>query len=215
VTKPQRQIGKAAVLGAGYQLGWRGFVAYCDNMDIEISENEAQQVIETFMSKYSHVTEAWAACQRAAVLAIRAPGTPTQAARSTFLVRAGYLWVILPSGRRICYKSPELQPGREEWMGPQICFMGRDRYTRKWAEQGTYGGSLFQSITQGSARDVMADAMLRMWRAGLDVRGTVHDEVICYGHVQEEMEGIMLQVPDWCPGLPIAVDGWEGEYYRK
>jgi DNA polymerase len=215
VTKPQRQIGKSAVLGAGYQLGWRGYISYADGMDIQVDQYEAERVIDAFRSKYAAVTKAWKACQNAAVMAIRHPGATYVAAKTVFTVKQNYLWLILPSGRRICYRKPWLTPGREEWMGPQVNFYGRDRYTRKWSKQTTYGGSLFQSITQGSARDVMADAMLRMWHRGMDVRGTVHDEIVNAGHVLAQMTEIMLKLPTWCRDMPIEVDGWEGEYYRK
>lgn len=215
VTKFQRQIGKSAVLGAGYQLGWRGYVAYADGMDIQVTQDEAVQIIDAFRTKYRRVVKAWKRCQNAAVKAIRSPGEVFVAARTQFVVKHKYLWLILPSGRRICYRRPRLRPGREDWMGPQIWFDGRDRYTKKWGPQSTYGGSLFQSITQGSARDVMADAMLRMWDDDLDVRGTVHDEIVSKGYVKDRMIEIMLQLPSWCADMPIAVDGWEGEFYRK
>ena len=216
VEKWQRQIGKSAVLGAGYQLGWKGFIAYCDNQDITVDEAEAVMVIDAFRDKYKAVTAAWRACQNAAVGAIENPGTPYMAARAVFIVKGQYLWIRLPSGRRICYRTPWLTPGKEDWMGPQINFYGRDRYTRKWSKQTTYGGSLFQSITQGSARDVMADAMLRMWDAGIDVRGTVHDEIIAYGEdLVDQMSEIMLELPEWCSDMPVAVDGWSGRNYRK
>jgi DNA polymerase bacteriophage-type len=215
VTKAQRQIGKSAVLGAGFQLGAPGFITYCDNQDIFIDLGEAQLAISTFRAKYRRVAQSWKDMQGAAVRAIQNPGMVTAACRCRLVVENGYLWMRLPSGRRICWKSPWLTPGREEWMGPQINYWGKDRYTRQWGKQETYGGSLFQSATQGSARDVMADAMLRMWDAGLDLRGTVHDEIIAAGDCLKQMIDIMLQPPAWCADLPLKVEGWTGDFYRK
>jgi len=215
VVKWQRQIGKSAVLGAGYQLGWKGYIAYCDKQDIVVTEEQARHVIETFRSKYSRVTIAWKNFQEAAVRAIRKPGTPYFTNKCRLQVREGYLWMQLPSGSEIAYKDPVLKPGREDWMGPEITYMGRDRYTRKWVRQSTYGGSIFQSAVQGTARDLMTDAMLRAHRAGIDLRGTVHDEVIAFGACSEKLAGIMCTLPEWARGLPVKADGWEGEFYRK
>jgi hypothetical protein len=61
----------------------------------------------------------------------------------------------------------------------------------------------------------MADAMLRMWDAGLDLRGTVHDEIIAAGDCLKQMIDIMLQPPAWCADLPLKVEGWTGDFYRK
>ncbi|MGL4565263.1 MAG: DNA polymerase, partial [Halioglobus sp.] len=215
VTKPQRQIGKSAVLGAGYQLGWRGYIAYCDKQDIVVDQEQAEHVISTFRAKYSRVTTAWKNFQTAAVRAIQRPGTPYHTNRCTLQVEGGYLWLTLPSGRSIAYKDPVLKPGREDWMGPEITFMGRDRYSRKWSRQSTYGGSVFQSAVQGTARDLMTHGMLRAHRAGIDLRGTVHDEVIAMGRVLKQLSRIMCELPEWARGLPVTADGWEGVFYRK
>jgi DNA polymerase len=47
----------------------------------------------------------------------------------------------------------------------------------------------------------------------------VHDEVVCempngVGSL-EEMEAIMVDVPEWAKAWPIKVDGWEGPRYGK
>jgi len=215
VEKWQRQIGKSAVLGAGYQLGWRGYIAYCDKQDIVVDQETAVRAIDTFRSKYRKVEKAWKNFQTAGVRAIDNPGTAFHTNRCQLQVRHGYLWLKLPSGREIAYKDPVLKPGREDWMGPEITFMGRDRYTRKWSRQSTYGGSIFQSAVQGTARDLMTSAMLRAHRQGIDLRGTVHDEVIALGHCSDELGEIMCTLPPWAAGLPVKVDGWEGDIYRK
>ena len=46
-----------------------------------------------------------------------------------------------------------------------------------------------------------------------------HDEVVSEVGSDlcslEEFLAIMKTSPDWADGLPIAVDGWQGERYRK
>ena len=71
------------------------------------------------------------------------------------------------------------------------------------------------------ARDLLADAMLRVERAGFPPILTVHDEVVCevggstteYG--MDEFMELMQIVPSWAKGLPLKAEGWVGRRYRK
>tara|TARA_R100000951_G_C2525376_1_gene144746 strand:- start:106 stop:447 length:342 start_codon:yes stop_codon:yes gene_type:complete len=98
-----------------------------------------------------------------------------------------------------------------------LSFVGVDGFTRKWRRQHTYGGHLTENVVQAMARDLMADAMLRLEDAGYPIILTVHDEVLTEtGHGSaEEFESIMTQLPRWADGLPVAAEAWEGFRYRK
>lgn len=98
--------------------------------------------------------------------------------------------------------------------------MGVDPYTKKWRRQDTYGGMLVENIVQATARDLMAEAMLRCEQTGVyKVVLSVHDELIT--EVDEglgstkELEAIMSEVPEWAKGCPVAAEGWEGPRYKK
>ena len=97
--------------------------------------------------------------------------------------------------------------------------MGVDSYTRKWERCQAHGGVLFNNVVQGTARDVEAEAMVRVERAGYPVTLTVHDEVVAEPRIGrgsvEEFERLMTIVPDWLPGCPIAASGFEAGRYRK
>lgn len=81
---------------------------------------------------------------------------------------------------------------------------------------GTYGGRLAENATQAVARDLLAEALVRLEEHGLDVAAHVHDEILVYGeHSVEKVKAIMCKVPRWAAGLPIDGDGKQVERYRK
>lgn len=149
--------------------------------------------------------------------AVRAAiGTPGQ----TFLCRmlkvrrdGNWLRIGLPSGRALCYPSPEIVDGK-------ITYMGVNQYSRKWARLDTYGGKLAENITQAVARDVMAANFPAIEAAGYALVLSVHDEGISEAPDEpafnpEHLSSILAAVPKWAPGLPLAAAGFEGLRYRK
>jgi len=106
---------------------------------------------------------------------------------------------------------------------PTIFFSGMNQKTRQYERMTTYGGSLAENVTQATARDFMAEAMLRCDRDPLyDMMLSVHDELIAEvdedkGDVKE-FELMMSALPDWVKPdyeCPIKAEGWRGKRYRK
>ena len=85
----------------------------------------------------------------------------------------------------------------------------------------TWHGVAVENVTQAVARDVLAEAVLRIERAGYELIGYVHDELIALvprndkTKSYEDFERIMLQTPKWCAGLPINGEGYVATRYRK
>ena len=104
-----------------------------------------------------------------------------------------------------------------EFSAINISFFGTDSKTRKWCKQETYGGKLVENITQAVARDIMAESMLALEKEGYDIVLTVHDEII--SEVQngsiERFKTIMENAPKWAKTLPITVEAYEAQRYRK
>ena len=101
----------------------------------------------------------------------------------------------------------------------RLVYKSVDQWTRKFKEKPFYGGLAMENIAQAVARDIMAEAMIRLEEAGYPVVLTVHDEVISekpkgYGSL-EEFNKIMTILPAWAEGLPISASGWQGQRYRK
>ena len=134
-----------------------------------------------------------------------------------FHYQKGILFIRLASQRSIAYVRPRLlrEEGRDQ---EAVTYEG---ITEKggWGRVYTWGGKLVENIVQATARDCLAEAMLRLDHAGYKIVMHVHDEVILEmpygtGSLEEACE-IMGQFISWAPGLLLRADGYETEYYKK
>ena len=124
-----------------------------------------------------------------------------------------WLRIRLPSGRYLCYPSPQVMDGN-------ITYMGINQYSRQWSRLNTYGGKLAENVTQAAARDVLASSMQPIEDAGYKIVLTVHDEIIAEApdeprYNTEHMASLMATCPNWAKDLPLAAAGFEGYRYRK
>jgi DNA polymerase bacteriophage-type len=125
-----------------------------------------------------------------------------------------WLRILLPSGRALCYPSPRIDEDN------RLSYMGVNNYSRKWERIPTYGGKFAAEVTQGTARDVIADAMPRAEGAGYEIVLTVHDEIVTEVPDDERFSGsglanILTTNPAWTDGLPLAATSFEGKRYGK
>lgn len=156
----------------------------------------------------------WRGLERIAKDATTHPGVTFDYGRFRARRDGAWLRIALPSGRFLCYPSPEVS------MSGKLSYMGVNQYTRKWSRIGTYGGKLVENATQSLARDVLAHGMSRAEAAGYEVVLTVHDELITEVPDRDDCtpDGLaecMTTNPEWCPDLPLAAKGFEARRYRK
>jgi len=110
--------------------------------------------------------------------------------------------IVLPSGMSLLYPNLRQQKdkdGRSQWVyGPDATKI--------------YAGKITNNVTQGTARVVMTDGMLRVAKR-YPVVGTVHDELIAIAPEKEAQEAhkwVLEQMtlePSYMPGIPLAADG--------
>ena len=217
----ERQIGKVSVLALGFGGGKGAFQTMAAAYGVKVSDAEADSIKDKWRAANPKIVQLWwdldAACRRA----LRGSGVVEQVGAYLKVgIWGRHLVIVLPSGRGLFYRDArlEMEDGRES-----ITYMGLNQYTRKWERLRTYGGKLAENVTQATARDVMAEAMLRLRReqADLDLILTVHDELL--GEADDAvadaklaaMQAIMGEAPAWAPGLPVGSDGWVGQRYRK
>lgn len=182
-------------------------------------------VIEAFKSLWRQAhpayadkeTGIWGRLDRASKEAVRHPKQEIEVGKLAFEKRGAWLRMILPSGRVLCYPSPQLEVKRGREV---LTYAGVNQYSRKWSRIQTYGGKLFENATQALARDVMAANMLEIEETGYRILLTVHDEVITEPDDRDDLtadrlSAILAKNPPWLQGCPLAASGFEADRYRK
>ena len=81
------------------------------------------------------------------------------------------------------------------------------------------GPKLVENIVQGTSRDILAEAMMRLNKAGFSIVFHVHDEAVLEvpegKSSVEEVCRIMAEPPSWVHGLPLRADGYECQILSK
>lgn len=216
-----RQLGKAQVLGCGFGMGWQKFLDTAWVMyRLKLTEEQAKTAVTNYRTANEAVPLLWKAYEQAAIDAVENPTDIFRAGKCKFFIENKFLWVELPSGRRLAYREPQISWRETDW-GPRktLEFWAVNSKTKKWALERTWGGTLTENIVQAVARDLMMPAMLRLEKKGYQALLMVHDEGICEKTIGEgdlkEFVKILCEPPKWGKGLPIEAKGWKGLRYRK
>jgi DNA polymerase len=207
-----RFLGKIAVLALGYQGGQAAFVKMSKQYGTKIEGETADQIKWDWRDANPQIVDMWEDVKTAAIAAVELPGTTFKTNNLMFRVVGDFLYMRLPSKRKLAYFKPEIRNG-------ELTYMGIHTYTRQWMRCKTYGGKLVQNAAEGIARDLMALAMLKINKMKYPILGTVHDEIITepregFGSVKEVC-AVMCEKPDWADGLPVGAVGFRGKRYRK
>lgn len=217
----ERQLGKAAILGCGYQMGGAKFVATAQMYGQSITEDFAKEVVDAYREKYWRVKNLWWDMERAAIKAAQTRQA-VQCEYVTWFMRDRFLHARLPSGRLLSYPDPEVGARQTPWGEPKaaLSYMGISAFTRKWTREITYGGKIVENCVQAISRDIMANAMLRCEASATYTPIlSVHDEALAeskigQGSVQE-FERLVAECPAWAPGCPVGAKGYVARRYRK
>ena len=206
-----RQKGKIAELALGYG-GSVGALKAMGALDMGLTEDELQPLVDMWRSSNPNITAYWWAVDTAVKDAIK-QRTQTQVGDITFVMKNGMLFITLPSGRRLSYVKPRL--GENRFGGESVTYMGIDA-TKHWSRIESYGPKFVENIVQAVSRDILAYAMRTL--SYCQIVGHVHDELIIECSPGVFLDAICEQMgrtPSWLPGIELRADGYECDYYMK
>ena len=191
-----RQLSKSVVLGCAYGAGGAKFKSIAKTMaGLELTETEAQSLVEEFRASNPKITRTWRMLDNALK---RAVGKPR-------------FEIELPSGRVIPHFEPKA--GADRNVSVLVSKLGKFMRVKLW------GSNAYETVIQGAARDVFAEGVLRVEDLpGCRVVAHTHDEVIVEAeeHVSiSAVEAAMCVPPAWAPTLPLAAVGHEMQRYSK
>ena len=222
----RRGFGKDAILGAGYGMGANRFYDNCvenDNLRVLFESGKydrkfIEKLIKKYRITYPRIPEFWAMCEKAFKWVIKHPdetviypvNSPVSAGNADNLhdTIKGYkllfksykntVFIVLPSGRELRYPNCRVI---KTIMGEEI----------RWKWGHLWGGSIAENIVQAVARDIMAEAILKLEKSRVNVVHHVHDETISSIkrndlQVQQKIVDIMCENLSWTDGLPIDVE---------
>jgi DNA polymerase len=213
-----RQKGKISELALGYG-GSVGALTAMGALSMGVYENELLGLVNAWRKANPAIVKFWWDIGHAAELAVT-KGKATAVGRIKIgyakVGDDGYLMFILPSGRRLCYFHPSMQMGKFDRLS--VTYEGIQS-TKKWGRVDSYGPKFVENIVQAVARDLLAEAMLRLNKFNYRIVMHCHDESVAEMPIGtgsfEEMCDIMAVNPLWADGLPLKADGYECEFYKK
>ena len=222
VTPEQRQIGKVCELALGYQGGLGAFSIMAKGYGLMLpSEEEVREIIRAWRENRPRTVEFWKDIEAAAIKATTEEGSVVVCGKLLFRKKGRYLRMRLPSGRCLYYPDPRLGSKQTPWgdVVPCLRFAGQD-LNQHWVVLDTYGGRLCENAVQAIARDILAEALVRVEASGKYVPVLhVHDEIV--SEVDEgkgilmEYTRLLLERPKWAQDLPLEAHGWIGKRYKK
>lgn len=227
-----RQRGKVAELALGYQGG----VSAMRRMDTghnldDLSDDEVKGIVDRWRETNSMIRDLWNIADSAAVTVITNGGAQTIRSETTdavitlaceldVITGTRYMTILLPSGRKLYYPSPEI--GVNRWGNPSVSYMGQSQTTKRWERVETYGGKLVENIVQAIARDCLAIAIENLEAQGLHVVFHIHDEVVIdtpawadNDTMLDTVTKIMTKPIPWAQALPLNADGWVDKFFKK
>lgn len=214
--KAERFIGKTAILGMGYGVGWVKFQNTVKlqskaqtGTEIVLDDVEAQRVVTAYRTAYPQIPLMWSKLGQI-IPRMTNPDFEQTVGPITF----EHERIKLPSGLYLRYH--DLQQENNEW-----------RYTFGGKPKRIYGGALLENIIQALARILVMDAAIDTRRAfasivdDLDLAMQVHDELVFI--IPDDLTTLaekilienMTKRPAWGLDIPLAAESGVGQNYGE
>ena len=206
-----RQKGKQATLSCGYG-GSVGALKAMGALEAGMTEEELQPLVDSWRAANPNIVRFWWDVDRAVKECVKMR-IPTETHGLRFDYRSAMLFITLPSGRRLAYVKPRI--GENQFGGESVTYMGVGG-TKKWERLESYGPKFVENIVQGTARDILCNAMQTLKNCSIVAH--VHDEIIIEADRRMSVTAVCEQMgrtPPWAKGLKLRADGYECEFYQK
>ena len=208
-----RQKGKIAEMALGYG-GSVGALKAMGALNMGVPEEELKPLVDAWRLANPNIVRLWWDIDRAASTCVREK-TTTECRGIRFIYQSGMMFIVLPSGRKLVYVKPRM--GINRYGNESVTFEGVGEQ-KKWLRLESYGPKFVENIVQAAARDILAEAMLRLDAHGYKIVMHVHDEAVIEAPADTSLEDIcevMGQTPAWAKGLLLRADGYICDFYKK
>ena len=206
-----RQKGKIAELALGYG-GSVGALKSMGALEMGLAEEELQPLVDAWRTSNPNIVQLWWDVDNAVKTTVRQRlDIETHGIR--FRYRSGMLFIVLPSGRQLCYVKPKM--GTNKFGGDSVTYEGVGS-TKKWERIESYGPKFVENIVQAISRDILMYAMRTL--SHCFIVGHVHDELIIECSMDVSPDAVCEQMgrtPPWIEGLNLRADGYETMFYKK
>lgn len=208
---PLRQKGKIAELALGYG-GSVGALKAMGALNMGLDENELHPLVIAWRASNPNIVRFWWDVDRAAMTAVR-DRTSTETHGIRFTCQSGMLFIMLPSGRKLCYVKPRI--GTNRFGSDCVTYEGVGG-TKKWERLESYGPKFVENIVQALSRDILSYAMQTFRHCSIVMH--VHDEIVIEADHRMSAEVLcqqMSRTPPWADGLLLRADGFDCPFYKK
>ena len=206
-----RQKGKIAELALGYG-GSVGALKAMGALEMGLQEDELKPLVDSWRAANPHIVQLWWDVDKAVKQAVK-EHSRTETHGIKFIYQSGFLFIKLPSKRRLAYVKPRI--GENIFGGESVTYMGIGM-NKKWERLESYGPKFVENIVQAISRDILCYAMRTL--SYCDIVGHVHDELIIECSQDVSRNAICEQMgrtPPWANGLLLRADGYECKFYKK
>ena len=203
VDDSQRQRGKITELALAFAGGTGALANMARAYGMTFTEAESQRMVDAWRRANVWGPIYWSLLEQAYHRAMRNKGREITAGRVTYLFDGHHLWYALPSGRVLCYPharfdSDGISYAKAAWKPAQDA--------KEWPRARLWKGLAVENMVQATANDLLRHALRQIPNVVLHV----HDELVVESDTPEEtaefVKKVMTTPPDWCVGLPLAVD---------
>ena len=214
INKDLRQKGKIAELALGYGGSVNALISM-GALDMNLQEDELLHLVQRWRNANINIKKFWYDVGNAALETVAKEKT-MRVGKITFEYYNNYLFIKLPSGRKLSYFNPMIK--RNVYGKESLTYEGVAT-NRKWERIETYGPKLVENIVQGISRDILAYAMMNLKNRNFNIVMHVHDEVVLEVKknqvtVEEICEIITMPRP-YAEDLCLKAEAYKCDFYKK